>query len=85
MALSQDRPGYAQVGAASHLTPDDPGWMQFIKSVLRMPPSVLPAVRYAVKMIRTHLQGRRENSQREARTGSGSHQAHGKRDRPYWP
>lgn len=49
MALSINRPGYAQIEAASHLKQDDEAWTAFMREVMQMPLSMLPAVRYAVK------------------------------------
>jgi hypothetical protein len=49
MALSTNRPGYAQIEALSHLASDSADWWPFVRDVLNLPFSMLPAVRYAVK------------------------------------
>lgn len=49
MPLSTDRPGYAEVASASHLAADSAEWLPFLRDVLKLPFSMLPAVRYAVK------------------------------------
>jgi hypothetical protein len=49
MALSINRPGYAQVEAVSRLVSNSAEWWPFMRDVMQMPLSMLPTVRYAVK------------------------------------
>jgi|HubBroStandDraft_1064217.scaffolds.fasta_scaffold208944_2 hypothetical protein len=56
-ALSTGRAGYAQIDAASCLTPDAEAWEPFMRDVVQLPLSMLPAIRYAVKAGRWKVAG----------------------------
>jgi hypothetical protein len=49
MTLSTSRPGSAEIEAVSRLASDSAEWWPFLRDVLKLPFSMLPAVRYAVK------------------------------------
>jgi len=66
------RPGYTALAAARHLALDSDGWIPFMKDVLQLPLSALPAVRRVVRKgawryANNPLQSVRENAERDCR------------------